>query len=90
MFQSTDDTGFHRARVVRRLQGSQAEKLGFVKSQKGVAGGRSDMEFKGPSEYRARLLGHQHLETFLDGDSVSRVFVVWGEPSRMGRAGLLS
>lgn len=48
------------------------------------------MKFKGPSQYRARLLGHQHLETFLDSDSVSRVFVVWGEPSRMGRAGLLS
>lgn len=48
------------------------------------------MKFKGSSEDRARLLGHQHLETFLDGDSVSRVFVVWGESSRMGGAGLLS
>lgn len=48
------------------------------------------MKFKGLSEDRARLLGHEHLEAFLDGDSVSRVFVVWGEPSRMGRAGLLS
>ena len=36
------------------------------------------------------MLGHEHLEAFLDGDSVSRVFVVWGEPSRVGRAGLLS
>ena len=41
-------------------------------------------QFKGPSEDRARLLGHEHLEAFLDGDSVSRVFVIWGEPSRMG------
>ena len=56
----------------------------------GVAGGRRKMKFKGSSEDRAWLLGHQHLETFLDGDSVSRVFVVRGEPSRMGRAGLLS
>lgn len=48
------------------------------------------MKFKGLSEDRARLLGHEHLEAFLDGDSVSRVFVVWGEASRMGRAGLLS
>ena len=31
-----------------------------------------------------------NLEAFLDGDSVSRVFVVWGESSRVGRARLLS
>lgn len=54
------------------------------------AGDGKDMKFKGPSEHRARLLGHEHLEAFLDGDSVSRVFVVRGEPSRMGWAGLLS
>lgn len=55
-----------------------------------LRGSRGDMKFKGPSEDRARLLGHEHLEAFLDGDSVSRVFVIWGEPSRMSRAGLLS
>lgn len=38
----------------------------------------------------AQLLGHEHLEAFLDSDPVSRIFVVWGEPSRMGRASLLS
>lgn len=74
------------------LEGFRAHKLKSLVSEslRRVAGGRKDMEFKGSSEYRARLLGQQHLETFLDGDSVSRVFVVWGEPSRMGRAGLLS
>lgn len=41
-------------------------------------------------EYRAQLLGRQYLERFLDGDSVLRIFVAWGEPSRMGQAGLLS
>lgn len=74
------------------LEGFEAHKLKSLVSEslRGVAGGRKDMKFKEPSEYRPRLLGHQHFETFLDGDSVSRVFVIWGEPSRMGRAGLLS
>lgn len=74
------------------LEGFKAHKLKSLVSEslRGLAGGRKDMKFKRLSEYRARLLGHQHLETFLDGDSVSRVFVVWGEPSRMGRAGVLS
>lgn len=83
MIKGNDDTRFQRARVVRRIPGSQTEKLGF-ESLSGVAGGRKNMNFKGPSEYRARLLGHQHLEPFLDGDSVSGIFVVWREPSRMG------
>lgn len=87
MIKGSDETRFPRARVVRRLQGSQFEELGFRKS---LRGSRRDMKFKGPSEDRARLLGHEHLEAFLDGDSVSRVFVIRGEPSRMRRAGLLS
>lgn len=41
------------------------------------------MKFKGLSEDRVWLLGHKHLEAFLDGDSVSRVFVIWGETNRM-------
>jgi len=87
MIKGNDETGFQRARVVRRLPRSQFEELGFGKS---LRGSRRDMKFRGPSEDRARSLGHEHLEAFLDGDSVSRVFVIWGEPSRMRRAGLLS
>lgn len=48
------------------------------------------MKFKGLSQYRVQLLGHQHLETFVGGDLLLRVFVIWREPSRMNRADLLS
>lgn len=41
-------------------------------------------QFKGASEDGVQLLGHEHLEVFLDGDSVSGVFVIWGELSRKG------
>lgn len=75
MIKGSDDTGYQRARLVRRRRGSQIEELRVRKSQR-VAGSRRKMKFKGPSEE-----SHQHLETFLDGDSALRVFVVWGEPA---------
>ena len=74
--------------MVTSLQGSQIEELDLEKSLRG-AGSRRDDKFKAPSEDRAWLLGHEHVESYLDGDSVSRVFVIWGKPSRMTR-GLLS
>ena len=57
-------------------------KSSVSESLRGVTGGRKVVKFKGPSEDSTGLLDHQPLETFLDGDSVSRVFGVWGEPSR--------
>lgn len=79
-----------RSKGRSKLPGSQTEEPGCTKSLGGWQAAEDTRNVKTSSEDGARLLGHEHLEAFLDGDSVSRVFVVWGESSRVGRARLLS
>lgn len=62
----------------------------WIGSLRGWQGVEETWNFRDSQSTSCGFWHYEHLEAFLDGDSVSWIFVVWKEPGRMSRASLLS